>query len=303
MDTIITIEAVVDREDGEDTEERLRGMVNHALHAFYEVEQACSRFDPDSEVMRLRDRVGEPTAVSPILFEALRFALVVAEMTDGRFDPAVGRRLETLGFTRHYLTGELRETPDAPEDATFRDIVIDEASRCVTLLRPVVIDLGAIAKGLAVDLAARALNGCSGCMVDAGGDMYAGGTRVNGSPWRIGIRNPRSQGEPIAVLHVRDRAVCTSGDYERRSPLFPDQHHIVASNAGFSSRHPSVVSATVIAPYAMMADALSTAAFVLGPEEGLALLESCEVEGVLVDGDGTMYTTKHVEDYLRDETT
>ena len=77
------------------------------------------------------------------------------------------------------------------------------------------LDLGAVAKGMAVDAAARELAVCGDFAIDAGGDLYLGGVNRNGEPWRVGIRHPRRDGELIEAVTVSDRAVCTSGDYER----------------------------------------------------------------------------------------
>jgi thiamine biosynthesis lipoprotein len=148
-----------------------------------------------------------------------------------------------------------------------------------------VLDLGAVAKGLAVDLAARALSGMKNFAIDAGGDLYFGGHNVDGDPWSVGIRHPRNEHELFATLRVSNMAVCTSGDYERRSPNGEDggeegEHHILNPRTGASPT--MVASATVVAPTAMVADALATAAFVLGPTDGLRLLNRHGVDGLLL---------------------
>jgi len=98
-------------------------------------------------------------------------------------------------------------------------------------------------------------------------------------PWRVGLRHPREDGAVFETVQVSDCAVCTSGDYERRSPA-GDGHHILDPRTSVSSG--DVASATVIAPTAMVADACATAAFVLGPVEGVRFLARQDVEGVLI---------------------
>jgi thiamine biosynthesis lipoprotein len=149
----------------------------------------------------------------------------------------------------------------------------------VTLLTPLVLDLGAVVKGLAIDLAARELEPFGDFAVDAGGDLYLGGRNGAGEAWSVGIRHPRKPGQLLTTLRVSDTAVCTSGDYERQAPADGD-HHILDARAGASAT--TVASATVIGPSAMVADAMSTAAFVLGPVDGMALLERHGLEGMLV---------------------
>jgi thiamine biosynthesis lipoprotein len=125
-----------------------------------------------------------------------------------------------------------------------------------------------------VDTAARELEPFRDFAIDAGGDLYLGGLNPRGKPWAVGIRHPRRDGETIDTLRVSNRAVCTSGDYERPAA------HILDPRNGAAAE--SVASATVVGPGAMLADALATAAFVLGPESGIALLERLGVEGLIV---------------------
>jgi thiamine biosynthesis lipoprotein len=169
---------------------------------------------------------------------------------------------------------------DIDTAATYRDVTIDEERRTVTLQTPLVLDLGAVVKGLAIDLAARELEPFHDFAIDSGGDLYLGGCNEAAESWSVGIRNPREREHVLATLRVRDTAVCTSGDYERRVPGDSGDHHIMDARAGTSAT--AIASATVIAPSAMVADALSTAAFVLGPVEGLALLQRHGLEGLLV---------------------
>jgi thiamine biosynthesis lipoprotein len=217
------------------------------------VDDECSRYKPESDVMRLAATPGEPFAASPLLFEVVQFALAVAAASDGAFDPTIG----TSG-------------------ASWRDVSLDEASRTITLARPLVLDLGGVAKGLAIDLAARELAPLTDFMVDAGGDLFLGGANRHGEPWSIGVQHPRRPEELIETLRLSDTAVCTSGDYERGT-------HIVDPRSGEPAS--ALSSVTVIAPSAMVADALGTAAFVLGPQRGTAFLRSHGVRAILMTSD------------------
>jgi thiamine biosynthesis lipoprotein len=245
MGTLVAIQVP---RSGDQAEEAL----DHAFRWFYEVESRCTRFHPESELMQLTARVGVSVPASAILYEVLRFALMAAEASGGAFDPTEA----------HSAAG-----------VSYRDVVLDSHRKTITLRRPLTLDLGAVAKGLAVDMAARELAPLYDFAIDAGGDLYLGGFNEHGAPWRVGIRHPRNDGELLGSLQVSNQAVCTSGDYERPG-------HILDPRTGAPSK--GVASVTVIAPGAMLADALATAAFVLGPEEGLALLESQGVEGLIV---------------------
>lgn len=298
MGTFVTIHVVghaVGHQGEKETAERERA-VDAALDWFRRVEECCTRFDVRSEVMQLATRVGVPVPVSAILYEAVQFALAVAEESGGAFDPTVGYAMESRGFNREYRTGEtIRTALDSNCSVSHRDVRLDAKYRTMTLLRPLILDLGAVAKGMAVDLAARELQSFKNFAINAGGDLYLGGWNPSGEPWSIGIRHPRSEGELIDSVRVSNRAVCTSGDYEKRAPAGKHGHHILDPRTGSSAD--SVASVTVIAPSAMLADALATAAFVLGPADGIQLFHRLGVEGLIVSPTLERYETRGLRDY------
>ncbi|HVE32703.1 MAG TPA: FAD:protein FMN transferase [Gemmatimonadaceae bacterium] len=258
-----------------------------ALGWFREVERVCSRFEPTSEVSQLSSRAGEAVPASPMLFAATHFALAVAEETGGAFDPTLGSLLEAAGFNHEHRSGwPVRIAPATNGAASFRDIELDADAHTITLVRPLLLDLGAVAKGLAIDMAAKELddNGYENFAVDAGGDLYFAGNNAAGEPWSVGLRHPRREADIIEEFRVSNSAVCTSGDYERRAVGGGDntaiEHHIVDPRTGTSAKR--CASVTTLAPSAMVADALGTAAFVLGPIDGLALLERHGLDAVII---------------------
>jgi thiamine biosynthesis lipoprotein len=276
MDTVVQMKVVSAK-----SEESVRLALRLAFRAFRTVEEACSRFDEKSELRKLLTQIGIPVQVSPILFEALRFAWEVANLTRGAFDPTVGHIMEAHGFNRHYLTGE--ETHSAILATTaisYLDILLDDEQRTVQLLKPMVIDLGAVAKGLAIDLAKRELQDFEGFIIDAGGDIFVSGLNEREEPWLVGLRHPHEKDELFCTLNLTDAAICTSGNYERMSPTIDNTHHLMDPRIQTSSH--GMISCTVVAPYAMMADAFSTAALILGAETGLNLLENVELNGLCI---------------------
>ena len=247
-----------------------------ALGWFVEVERVCSRFDPDSELSRLCRVVGRPVHVSRLLFETVRVALQVGRVSAGRFDPTLGAALASRGFDRHWATGQRLAAKRPLSTQHAGRLRLNARRQTITLTAPLLIDLGAIAKGLAMDLAARELADVDAYSIDAGGDLLVRSGEGQ-APWRIGIEHPRRPGALIATLAVHTGAVCTSGDYERRSG---GGHHLLDPR----TLEPAggLASVTVIAARATVADALATAAFVAGPEDGLRLLGEQEVDGLFV---------------------
>lgn len=165
------------------------------------------------------------------------------------------------------------------DEATYRDIRLDAARGTVTLRRPLLLDLGGVAKGLAIDLAARELDGLGGYTIEAGGDLYVAGRAPRGARWRIGVRHARDAHAVSDVIQLSRGAVCTSGGYARPGAA-DGEHHLLDPRTGRSPRR--AASATVIAPSAALADALATAAVVLGPRRGLRLLARQGVDGLIV---------------------
>jgi thiamine biosynthesis lipoprotein len=292
MDTLVSIEVVTAK-----PETTVRATMQRALNWFGVVERTCSRFDPGSEIRRLLGRAGAPVAASAVLFEAVRFALALARETAGAFDPTVGQLLESKGFDRNYLTGEqVRSLIPADGRVSYRDVLVDPARQTIELRRPLVLDLGAVAKGLAIDLAARELAAFDSVCVDAGGDLYARGRNGRGEPWKVGVQDPREPGAVAYLLEISDQAVCTSGDYERRTPD-GKEHHLINPRTGRSGR--ALTSVTVVAPTAMAADGLATATFILGPKRGLRLLERENVGGVLITPSAEILTTHALQKVSR----
>jgi len=281
MDTMVNVQVISDQPRAQ-----VEQAVQRGFAWFDTVEQICTRFDPASEVMRLIGSAGRPVRVSTLLLEAATFALSLAEQTDGAFDPTIGARLEQMGFNTNYKTGQRVHSATTVDRVSYRDVLIDRRAGTILLRQPLVLDLNAVVKGLAIDLAVRELHEYANLCFEAGGDIYVRGRNAGGEAWHIGIQHPRVEGLIARSLRLADEAVCTSGDYERRAPGVDGESHIIDAR----TRRPvtDLASVTVVAPTAMAADGLSTAAMVLGRERGLRFLEDQAVGGVLIAPDGAM---------------
>src|ERR1035437_7375308 len=145
MDTFVTIDIIEP-----DSAQAAAESVERAFSWFSEIERRCSRFDLDSEVMRLSAQIGPPVVVSELLFQAITFALSVAELSGGAFDPTLGGSLEARGFNRNYQTGETVDSGlRTAAVATYADVVLDPVGSTITQLRPLILDLGAVVSGMA----------------------------------------------------------------------------------------------------------------------------------------------------------
>ncbi|MCR4438774.1 MAG: FAD:protein FMN transferase [bacterium] len=287
MDTFATI-TVYDRDK---SREAMLRAVDAAFEGMLEVELRTSCYRDSSEVSKVNRAAPRPVEASPLLCACLEEARRVSLLSDGAFDVTVGPLMRLWDF--------LSDHPRVPDSAAIRALLplVDfrrvhlEAGR-VWLDEPgMALDLGGIAKGLAVDVAIDSLraHGITDAMVDARSNLRTLASALTAGKRRVWIRHPRDNSKLFARFRMDEGCVATSGDYERF--FMSDSlryHHILDPHTGWPAR--SCASVTVIANSAMEADALSTALFVLGPERGLALAERLPgVEAVvLIDNHGSL---------------
>lgn len=258
-----------------------RDAIARAFNWFHLVESACNRFDGASELARLSSTVGAPVSVSPLLFHVLQFALAVAEASDGAFDPTVGDSMIRAGFRHNYRDGTVTVPRGESYSASYRDVILHRSQLAVTLLVPLTLDLGAVAKGFALDLASEELRAFPNHVIAAGGDIISHGAPPGLRSWPIQVRDPLQPDRACRILNIRDAAVCTSGGYFRTRSDGQAGHHLLHGSSGTAAT--SLSSATVVARNAMLADALATAAFVMGPQKALTLVAEHGAEAMLID--------------------
>lgn len=282
------------------------------------VEDHLSRFRPDSELAYLNAHPGRPLKVSQILWDVLASAIWAAEHTGGLYDPTILNALEEAGYTESFerlawrAAGPVRPRPQrpAPQARTrfpWRGIRLDPAKRSVELPHGLRLDLGGIAKGWAAERAASHLSRLGPCLVDLGGDMAARGApplapayRQNGlRGWPIGVVNPKRPDEDLALLMVQNCGVATSGtDYRRWVHRGALQHHAIDPRTGRPARS-DLLSVTVVAPDAFLADLYALMALILGSRQGAAHLAGRPgVAGLLVREDGSQLQTPGFDQYV-----
>lgn len=239
---------------------------------FAEAENRFSRFRKDSELSAL-NRAAGPFVASRELFETLARARAYVELTESLFDPGVGATLCALGYDRSFAPGALdrERTGQRPRASRFLDVILDP--RTCTVWRPghVQIDLGGIAKGSTLDLAALHLTGLGA--INAGGDAVLRGSGPTGDGWLIDIEDPRDPSRTIGSIAVSNAAVATSAGNRRRWRVGKSlAHHLIDPRTQMPSTG-DVTQATVIAATAEQADVLAKTAFLLGAREGRRFLE------------------------------
>lgn len=253
-----------------------------------QVNAALSVYRPDSEVSRFNapEAANRPFPVSKDFQNVLSASILVHELTQGAFDPTVKPLLDLWGFGPASPKGEARRPPDlqavryALESVGLHKVDAADPDRPRKSDPRVQLDFGGVAKGYALDQVAALLHrhGIDDFLVDIGGDILASGTSPDeGRAWRIGVNRPAPDAawdDVLMVLHLRDKAVVTSGDY-RRFFLHGERlyGHVLDPRSGLPAQN-AVAGVTVLAAEAVFADALATGLMVLGFEEGAALVDS-----------------------------
>lgn len=278
MGTVVEITLPEPPPDGEK-------LVARAFAEMRRIEALMSPHLKQSDLWKLNHSTA-PQVVSPDTAAVLALGQRIAIASGGAFDMTLGRVKDLWD-----IEGEHPRIPTTAEQtAALRGIgphALKIDGDRVTKDDPgLQVDLGGIAKGYAIDRAIAVLRdgGVKRASVNAGGDIRLLGDR-GGRPWRIGIQHPRDPGKLLATLELSHTSVVTSGDYERYFEKDGIRyHHLFDPATGRPARR--CQSATVVTADATSADALATAAFVLGPKAGMALLQREGAEGVLVDSAG-----------------
>ena len=266
-----------------------------------ELEARWSVTDENSEIWKADHSGGGPVELSEDTARLLEFTLDVAEKTDGALDPTIYPVLEAWGFTT--------DENQIPDEETLRRRLekvgyeqVNLSGNILQLPEGVELDLGAVGKGAAGDLAAEILKeeGISSALLDIGSNMQAVGKKTDGSEWHLGIRNPFGEGV-VGDLYVSDCAVVTSGNYERYFIGEDGKRygHIIDPETGYPADN-GLASATIVAPEGKAGDALSTAMFVKGLEGAADYWRTYQdFEMILVTEEEEVWITEGLEGNFR----
>ncbi|MEG6611542.1 FAD:protein FMN transferase [Pseudoclostridium thermosuccinogenes] len=259
--------------------------------------------DKQSEIDKLNDMAGVgEVKLSRDSISVLGKAIEYAELSEGAFDVTIGPLANAWGiFTDNPRVPSKDEIDKLKSLVNYRDISINNADSSAYLARKgQIVDLGGIAKGYAGDVAVEILKakGVKSALINLGGNVVALGSKPDGNPWSIGIQNPRAPtGEYIGIVKVRDKAVVSSGDYER---FFEKDgvryHHILDPRTGYPADS-GLIATTIVADSSTDADALSTSVFVLGLEKGMQLVERLDgVDAIFITEDKKVYITEGLKE-------
>jgi thiamine biosynthesis lipoprotein len=282
--------------------ENAASAVAEAKAVLLRLENILSRFIPGSEVSMINQNAGKGYVnVSTETFEVLSCASRISEISRGLFDITVAPLIDLWRYKHSFQVPEDERIQRALSLVNYHDLMLNPDEKSASLRRSEQsIDLGGIGKGYISDCLVKTLQkyGVVSAFVNIGGNVSTLGNKPDGSSWSVGIRHPRHDGCLIGAVKVTGQAVVTSGDYER---YFIDRtgqrrHHIINPTTGYPVES-GLISVTVVADSAMIADGLSTAIFASGMDKGLGYLTQFSgVDVVLVDNRQRIFITRGLKE-------
>ena len=304
FDTVTTIKGPA---ESEEAFRQLSQSIHDELLACHQLFDIYNDYEGINNLKTVNDAAGvAPVEVDRRILDLLLECRTYYELTNGRVNVAMGSVL--------YLWHEARDAsvrmpdkayiPDwslleeAAKHTDFSCVVIDEAASTVYLtdsnLR---LDVGAIAKGWATEYVADRIP--EGLLLSVGGNVRATGPKdEKGSPWVVGIQDPRDPSAHVHTLYLTAGSLVTSGDYQRTYAVDGKlYHHIIDPDTLYPSQYWS--SVTIVCEDSGLADALSTALFLMNQEDGQALLDQLDAEALWIDVDGNCFYSPGFKDYIR----
>ncbi len=267
LDTIVDISVAAKNKNC--TEKKLETIVDSTFSLISKYENKFSFFNENGKLWEINHSEKDSFSINPDFYEMLKLSSALYFETDSLYDVTIGSLTELWDFDKAHIPS-LDSIKTAQDNIGFYRIKFSKNY----LFKPkgIKLNLGSVAKGFIIDKAIKFLkvNKVESAIINAGGDI-----RILNyiRPLKVGIQNPRKQSEIIAVLKMQNSAVVTSGDYERYFEIDGQiYHHIINPKTGFPADNS--ISVTVIAPTATIADAYSTALFLMEPDKAIVLVNT-----------------------------
>lgn len=274
--------------------------INLAVNEIKRIEKIISSWDKNSQTSLINKNAGiKPVKVDLELINLIERSLAISKLTEGAFDISYASMDKIWKFD-----GSMKEMPSKEKikasvaKVGYQNIIIDKKNQTVFLKQKgMKIGFGAIGKGYSADMAKALLisKGVKAGIINASGDMNTWGKQPNGQDWEVAITNPLNKNVSFGVFPISNRAVVTSGDYEK-FVIFNNVRytHIINPKTGYPAS--GIISATVFAPKAELADALATSIFIMGSDVGIDLINQLpNVECIIVNEKGKITTSKNIK--------
>ncbi|WP_298954166.1 FAD:protein FMN transferase [uncultured Nonlabens sp.] len=274
--------------------------IDTAVAEITRIEKLISSWDEHSQTSEINRNAGiKAVKVDSELFQLIERAIGISKLTDGAFDISYASmdRIWKFDGTMTEMPSE-EKIKESIAKVGFKNIILDKENSTVFLkLEGMRIGFGAIGKGYAADKAKSLLisKGVSSGIINASGDMNTWGRQPSGKEWKVAITNPMDKNKVFALLPISNGAVVTSGNYEKFVKFNGTRYsHIIDPRTGYPSS--GIISATVFAPKAELADALATSVFVMGKDVGLSRINQMKkIECIIIDDKGNIFKSDNIE--------
>jgi len=277
------------------------GLIDLAILEIRRIEALLTTFNNESQTNKINRNAGvNPVEVDQEVFDLIQRSKKISSLTSGAFDLSYGSIDKNLWNFDIQLTS-------LPDQLTakkmvhlinYNNIILDEKNKSVFLKeKGMRIGFGGIGKGYAADRAKSVLvqNDITSGIVNAAGDLISWGVQPDGKPWTIGIADPDNRDHPFSYLNISDKAVATSGNYEKFVIIDGKKYsHTIDPATGYPAS--GIKSVTIISPYAEIADAMATPVMVMGVRAGLALINQVKnLSCIIIDDDNKLHTSNNIK--------
>ena len=302
-----TVTSIVGRADSEEAHMAVAQAIHDELLIYHQLFDIYNDYEGINNLKTVNDNAGAaPVVVDRAIIDLLLSCKEYYELSGGLVNVAMGSVLVLWHEARNDGLDDMANAylPDseklaaAAEHMDFSQVVIDEAASTVFISDPEMrLDVGAVAKGWSAQRIAETAP--AGLLISVGGNVIATGPKdENGTPWRVGVQNPDGGESYLHTLNITGGSVVTSGDYQRCYLVDGKiYHHIIDPETLYPSEYWR--SVTILCEDSGLADALSTALFLLPYEEGLALAEKCGAQAMWVNEAGEQFYTPGFAEYIR----
>ena len=306
LDVFDTVTTIVGYDQSKEAFEEKSRAIHDELLKLHQLFDIYNTYDGITNLKTVNDAAGgAPVQVDPAVVALLKDCKAYFDLTHGKVNVAMGSVLRLWHDARedafddpaHAYLPEAQALQEALAHTDLSFVVLDEGASTVQITDPKLrLDVGAVAKGWSVQKVAE--KAPSGLLISVGGNVCATGAKdESGTPWVVGITDPNG-GDYLHTIDNADKSVVTSGDYQRYFVVDGKMYHHIIDPA---TLYPGTLwrSVTIVCADSGLADALSTALFLLDFEQGLTLLEQCDAEAFWIDQENNRYYSPGFRDLIR----
>jgi thiamine biosynthesis lipoprotein len=275
--------------------------IEKAIEKLNDIDDKMSAFKKYSEISKINSKAGATQeAVSKDTYFVVKKAVEYSKILEGTFDPTIRPLVELWKIGTEEAIPEKSKIEETLKLINYDHVILDGSNQSIMLKhKNQALDVGGIAKGFAADEVRDIFykHNIKSALIDLGGNIFALGSKEDGTPWKVGIQNPfEPRGEYIGILSVKNKSVVTSGNYEKYFMKDGQRfHHIIDPKTGYPSQS-KIISATIISDNSIDGDGLSTGVYILGINKAMEIIEAIDgIDAIFITDDKKVYKTSGID--------